>query len=199
MFTPAGLHEPRVFVAAVGARMTEATASVADGLLLHRFTTPRYVREVTLPAVEAARRAAGREHEPFAIRFSPFLVTGSDDAEMTAVATRVKEQIAFYASTPSYCAVLDLHGWGSLHDELHRLSVAGQWPAMGELIDDDVLNEFAVVAEPELLAGAVADRIRGLADRVSLLVPVPVPDELVAAWVRDLQAAPGRGGPATGG
>src|SRR5688572_1436426 len=37
---------PRVFLAAVGERMTEVAGEVADGLLAHGFTTERYLKEV---------------------------------------------------------------------------------------------------------------------------------------------------------
>ncbi|HVU90990.1 MAG TPA: hypothetical protein VHC23_02080, partial [Jatrophihabitans sp.] len=82
--------------------------------------------------------------------------------------------------------------WGALHDDLHQLSTRGDWAAMGALIDDEVLAAFAVVAEPERLAAAIAARVGGLADRTSLLIPIEVSEEQEAAWVRTLQAAPSR-------
>ena len=39
---------PKVMLAAVGDKMTEVAGEVADGMILHPFTTERYVREVTL-------------------------------------------------------------------------------------------------------------------------------------------------------
>ena len=60
-FTPApSAHgAPRVFVAAVGEAMTEIAAEVADGVILHAFTNERYLREVTLPAVERGLARSG--------------------------------------------------------------------------------------------------------------------------------------------
>ena len=43
---------PKVYLAAVGELMTEVAGEVADGLLVHPFSTERYIREVTLPALE---------------------------------------------------------------------------------------------------------------------------------------------------
>src|SRR5271166_1513727 len=51
---------PPVFLAAVGTRMTEVAGEVADGLLAHAFTTERYLREVSLPALERGLAASGR-------------------------------------------------------------------------------------------------------------------------------------------
>ena len=75
-----------------------------------------------------------------------FVVTGNDEAELAAAAVGTRKQIAFYASTPAYRKVLELHGWGDLQTELHRLSLQGDWDEMGSLIDDEILDEFAVVA-----------------------------------------------------
>ena len=50
--------------------------------------------------------------------------------------------------------MLDLHGWGGLQDELNALSKQGRWAEMGDLIDDEILNTFAVVAEPEARGAA---------------------------------------------
>ena len=54
--------DPKIFLAAVGEQMTEVAGEVADGIILHGFTTERYVREVTLPALERGwdRRPARR-------------------------------------------------------------------------------------------------------------------------------------------
>ena len=45
--------------------------------------------------------------------------------------------------------MLELHGWGDLQTELNTLSKQGEWVEMGDLIDDEILDTFAVVAEPE--------------------------------------------------
>jgi hypothetical protein len=83
----------------------------------------------------------------------------------------VRRQVAFYGSTPAYRPVLEHHGWGDLQDELNRLSKQGEWTAMGELIDDEVLDAFAVVAEPHDMADALLARWGGLVDRISFYAP----------------------------
>ena len=49
---------PPVFIAAVGPDMTAVAGEVADGVILHGFTTPRYIQEVSLPASTVASRRA---------------------------------------------------------------------------------------------------------------------------------------------
>jgi probable F420-dependent oxidoreductase len=161
---------PRVILAGVGEHMTRVAGEVADGLLCHPFTTEKWIRERTLPAVEAGRRLRGATAEAFEVICSPFIVTGSDEEIEAGVAT-VRDQIAFYGSTPSYRAVLDLHGWGALGEELTKLAKAGRWPEMGALIDDDVLGEFAIVATPPKLPAVVGDRLGGAVTRMSFAPP----------------------------
>jgi probable F420-dependent oxidoreductase len=162
MFTPAerSFGAPRVFLAAVGPRMTEVAGEVADGLIAHGFTTDRYFREVTLPAVERGLAASGRARSSFEVQCPVFVATGDGEPEIRAACDRVRAQIAFYGSTPAYRGVLELHGWGALQDELNRLSKRGLWAEMGRRIDDEVLHAFAVV-------GPWEDVLRGLRSRAA--------------------------------
>ncbi len=180
-FTPEdhGFGPPRIYLAAVGPRMTEVVGEVADGLLAHGFTTPRYLREVTLPAIATGAQRAGRDLEDIAVSVPLFTVTGDDEAGRERTAAQVRGQIAFYGSTPAYRPVLDLHGWGALHEELHALSLRGEWDRMTELIDDEVLGTFAVVAPPDELGTRIRERYLDVADRVGLPTDLPVADE---AW-----------------
>src|SRR5215813_12775531 len=58
---------PKVYLAAVGELMTEVGGEVADGVIIHGFTTERYVKEVTLPAIERGLAKAGRSRSSFEI------------------------------------------------------------------------------------------------------------------------------------
>ena len=190
MFTPAPLDcgFPKVFIAAVGEAMTEMCGEVADGLLAHAFTTKRYAEEVTIPALEAGIKRAGRVREDVEVSCPVFLVTGATEEAMATAAVGVRKQIAFYGSTPAYRKVLDLHGWGDLHTELHRLSKQGGWDAMGELIDDDVLGAFAVVAPLPELATALRQRCDGAIDRVLPAFPAGLDEDAVAAVLDEVRA-----------
>jgi probable F420-dependent oxidoreductase len=166
---PAG--PPKVLLAAVGEAMTGVAGDVADGLLVHGFTTRRYVQEVTLPTLEASLARSGRSRQAFEVKYAPFVVTGADEAEMALSAEVARERIAFYASTPAYRPVLELHGWGDLQTELNALARKGEWKAMGHLIDDDVLHAFALVSPVDGLPEAFAAWVGGLADRTSFTPP----------------------------
>ena len=191
MFTPEPMPygTPRVFVAAVGEAMTQMCGEVADGLLAHAFTTKRYADEVTTPALLAGLARAGRSREDIEVSCPVFVVTGEDETAMAQAAAGVRKQIAFYGSTPAYRGVLDLHGWGDLHTELHRLSRLGQWDAMGDLVDDEVLSTFAVVAPLPEVAEALIARCDGAIDRVMPALPKSLPEHAVAAVLEDVRSA----------
>jgi probable F420-dependent oxidoreductase len=166
-----GFGVPRIFLAGVGELMTEVAGEVADGFLCHGFTTEKYLREVTIPALERGRAKAGKTMEGFEIVGPSFVVTGGNDAERHAAATATRQQIAFYGSTPSYRPVLDVHGWGGLQDELNALSKQGKWAEMGGLIDDEILGTFAVVAPPEDVAPELRRRYGDVISRITFYAP----------------------------
>ena len=169
MFTPTNTEygPPKVFLAAVGPLMTEVAGEVADGLIVHPFTTQSYMRDTTLPAIERGLAAAGRNRADFQISYSGFIVSGQDEKTFEETKRAVKKQISFYGSTPAYRPVLESGGWGDLQLELNRMSKQGQWDEMGTLITDEMLDAFAVVGEPDGIASAVLARYGDVVDRIS--------------------------------
>jgi probable F420-dependent oxidoreductase len=180
---------PKVFLAGVGELMTEVAGEVCDGFICHGFTTERYLREVTLPALSRGRAKAGKTMEGFEIVGPSFVVTGSNEAEMSAADAGTRQQIAFYGSTPAYKGVLELHGWNGLHEELNALSKKGGWVEMGELITDDILNTFAVVAEPEQIAPELLRRYGDVVHRISFYAPYKSDPDRWRAVLSALQSA----------
>ena len=164
---------PRIWLAAVGPLMAEVAGEVADGLLCHSFSTERYLREVTIPAVERGRAKAGKPLAGFEISGPSFVASGSTDAEVEAAVAETKSQIAFYGSTPSYRPVLDLHGWGGLQDDLNALAKRGRWAEMPALITDDVLHAFAVVGSPAEAAAEIDRRYGDVVQRMTLTTSGP--------------------------
>ena len=162
---------PRIFLAGVGELMTEVAGEVCDGFFCHAFTTERYLREVTLPAIERGRARADKTIEGFQVVCPSFVVTGNDAQEMAQAATGTREQIAFYGSTPAYRSVLEVQGWGNLHERLNTLSKQGEWAAMGERVDDEIRSAFAVVGEPEQVAPQLLRRFGDVVDRIIFYAP----------------------------
>jgi len=162
---------PKIIMAAVGPRMTEAAGEVADGMFCHGFSTERYVREVTLPALRRGAEKAGRDLSDFEISAPSMIVAADTDAELEAGMAAVRQQIGFYGSTPAYRPVLELHGWGALQDELNALTKQGAWDKIADLIDDEILHTFAIVGTPEEAIEEARRRYGDVATRISIAVP----------------------------
>jgi probable F420-dependent oxidoreductase len=162
-FTPAASElaeagPPRIFLAGVGELMTEVAGEVCDGFFFHSFTTPSYLRDVTLPALTRGRERAGATLDGFTVAGPAFTCVGRTDEELATAIRGAKEQIAFYASTPAYRAVLDHHGWGELQPELTRMSREGRWKEMGDVVDDEVVRTFAAVGDVPTVARQLRER-----------------------------------------
>ena len=162
---------PKIMLAAVGPLMTRTAGEVADGVLCHAFSTERYIREATLPALEKGFAKAGRTAEGFEITAPAFVVARDTEEEIAEGVELVKQQIAFYGSTPAYRPVLELHGWGELQDELQAMTKRGEWDEMGALIDDEILHAFAVVGTPEDAFAEVRKRYGDICTRITLTLP----------------------------
>ena len=171
-FTPApNPHgRPRVYVAGLGARMSEVAGAVADGVILHPFTTASYLRDVTWPAIEAGLASSGRSRDDFEVVLPCFLAVG-DDRDLGHRMRKTASQIAFYGSTPAYRGVLDTEGRGSVHEGLHELSRNGRWSEMGALVDDDLLRSFCAVGNPDEVAEQLVGRYGDVVDRISPYTP----------------------------
>ncbi len=189
-FTPTNVEygAPRVFLAAVGPKMTEVAGEVADGMIVHAFTTETYLRETTLPALTKGWEKAGKRREDFEIMYPLFVVTGGTEEAMAASAVAAKRQIAFYGSTPAYKPVLESIGVGDMQGELNTMSKQGRWQEMGELITDDILASFAVVAEPDQVADKIISRYGDVVDRTSAAYG-GIPAEQQAEIISKLTAA----------
>jgi len=181
---------PKIVIAAVGESMCEVAGEVCDGIFLHGFTTEKYVREVTLPAIRRGREKAGRSMDDFEVYGLPLTATGPDEQSSADAVKGVRDQIAFYGSTPTYRKVLELHGWGELGDDLHAMSRSAdpdKWSKMGDMIDDEVLTTFGVVGEPGSIGPALMERYGDLMDRLQFYAPYRHDTPMWAPIIADIK------------
>lgn len=179
----AGAALPRIFLAGVGPLMTQVAADVADGLIVHSFHTVAHLEAATLPLVRAAAGPSGG----FEVFAPVFVASGGDDRQFEAAVDALRRWIAFYGSTPAYRAVLETHGWGDLQADLHVLSKQDRWEEMTALVDDEVLNEFAVVRRPGDVAAELVRRYEGRVDRVSFNAPYESDPDLWTSVLADVR------------
>lgn len=166
---PLGFDAPRIWVAAVGPLMVKMAGQVGDGIITHPLISRSYLEDVTLPALAEAR--SGRGDHQFEVATMAMVATGHTEEALATAIAGTRKQIGFYASTPAYKPVLDHHGWGDLHTEAHAFTKTDRWSELADLIDDEVLNTFAVVGDVATAGPALVDRFTGLADRLNLSMP----------------------------
>jgi len=160
---------PPIFLGGFGPRMIRTAGEVADGLLVHPFNSRRSLEQIVQPALAAGAAAGGRPVDEIELVWVTMVVTWTTEVEHDTAMRSVKDQLAFYGSTPAYSPVLELHGLGDLHSELNQMSKAGRWTEMGPLIPDSFVHEIAVVGERRSIAAQMVERVAGITDSISLV------------------------------
>lgn len=182
-FNPGPIKYPHIpiYLAGVNAGLARLAGETAQGFHAHPFHTVRYLREVIHPAIKLGATKAGRERTDIKISTSAFVVTSPEEESF------VRTQLSFYASTPSYRPVMELHGWGDAARQLSSLAARGAWADMPGLISEDMLREFAVISSPADLPAALLERYQGVVDRLGLYIPF-VPGERDEFWKNLIRA-----------
>jgi probable F420-dependent oxidoreductase len=176
-FNPGPISHPQIpiFIAGVNTGLARLAGEAADGFLVHPFHTPHYLSQVLLPAIDEGAAKAGRTRAELQISGTVFAAASPFERQF------VRQQIAFYASTPSYRPVMALHGWQEQALQLSALAARGRWSDMPALIDDEMLGTFAVLGDEDQIPAALAERYQGILDRLGLYLPF-VPGEKDKFW-----------------
>jgi probable F420-dependent oxidoreductase len=165
---PISVPPPKIALAGVGPYMCQVAGEVADILMLHSFTTPKYVREVQIPALEKGLANAGRDRSTFEVQAGTWFCPGRDKEELEAAKRPVREAISFYGSTRTYAPVWENLGMPEMTPRLHEMSLRGEWKAMAELIDDEILDEFAIVGAPDEIIPKFIETYGGIVDSIGI-------------------------------
>jgi len=192
-FNPGPIDEktPPIYLAAVNKYMCRLVGELCDGVRLHPIGTFSYTRDVALREIEKGARKNGRTLADIDIVGVPFLAVGKDEAGVEKAKKSLKQHISFYASTRTYHAVLEHHGWEDVGQELHRLSREGKWTEMPGCISDEMLEEWAIVATYDELIPKLIERSRGLYTTIQLGIPTGLMKDAdrVRAMIAELHAA----------
>ncbi|GBD11388.1 Putative coenzyme F420-dependent oxidoreductase [bacterium HR23] len=172
-FNPGPIAHPRIpiLLASVNPYMARLAGEVADGVLLHGFMTWKYIAEVALPAIEAGAKKAGKTFKDVEVSGGGFIVTGATEEEVLQNLEVTRRRIAFYASTRTYKAVMDLHGWGDVTLRLHQLTLQGRWKELPTLITDQMLDAFCVVGTYDSILPRLKEKYAGWATRIAFPMP----------------------------
>ena len=167
--------------------MTKVAAEVADGMIMHPFSSEKYIREVTLPAIEEGLLVRGKGPVDFQLDYAPIVATGSGEEKISQAIEAARNRIAFYGSTEAYRPVLEIHGWGDLQPELNYLNKKQQKDEMARLINDEVLNAIALVGTPTQVITSMKLRFGDVINRTGFSVP-EIPDSDQAELIALLKA-----------
>jgi probable F420-dependent oxidoreductase len=190
---PLPCEPPQVHVAAVGPVMCRAAGEVGDGVLLHSLNSATYVQEVVLPNLEKGARQAGRTLKDLTVAGGGFIVVGANEHEAAQAYEATRRRVSFYASTPAYRRVLEIHGWGAAADELRQLSLGGRWEEMPRLVTEAMMEVFCVVGTYGDIAPKIVQRFGGYATRTTLSLPRDgAGEEGVRHVIQELHASGGR-------
>lgn len=178
-FNPGPIDNPDIpiYIAGVGSALCRLAGETCQGFHVHPFHTTKYLHELTRPAIQEGAEKAGRSISDISLSCALFVVTGTTEEEIQRNTIEIKSQIAFYASTPAYRKVLEMHGWGEFGDRMNRMTKENKWDEMWKEVSDDILHEFAVVAPPDELPYAVREKYNGLLDRIGYYFPFDPADE----------------------
>jgi len=174
LFNPGSIEHPDIpiVIAAVGSKMCETGGEVADGIRPHPVCTPRYIKEVMLPAVRAGAEKSGRSLDGFEIALKPLIATAPNEELLAERVRDARARIAFYCSTPAYRKAFEIHGLGELAKELSVLSKAGRWEEMPERITDDILHEYVTVGSYDEIGQKLVDRFENVVTSIEFSIAV---------------------------
>ncbi|MBT3534345.1 MAG: TIGR03617 family F420-dependent LLM class oxidoreductase [Rhodospirillaceae bacterium] len=192
-FNPGPIDHPHIpiYVAGVNPRMCRVAGEVADGFHVHPMHSIAYLRDVVRPAVDEGAKMAGKSVDNLDLHASVFAVLGETETERSASAQQIREQIAFYASTPSYRALLAHHGFEDLGKKLSAVMRAGEIDKMAAMVPDELMAEVSISSDFANLGAALKQRYTGLVQRIATYYPIPdsEPVEKWAAMVKSFEAA----------
>ena len=176
-FQPGAIEHPEIpiYIAGVNTGLAKLAGELCDGFHAHPFHSIRYMKEVALPAIEEGAKKEGRTRQDVSVSITAFVATTPEEMNLA------RAQLAFYASTPSYRPVMDLHGWVGAAEKLSTHAAKGEWAEMPMLVTDEMLSEFCLITGENNLADELKKRYEGIADRLSVYAPF-VPGEKDGWW-----------------
>jgi probable F420-dependent oxidoreductase len=188
-FNPGPIEHPKIpiYIAGVNEYMCQLAGEICEGFHIHPFHSVKYLKEFLYPNVEKGLAKGGRRREDLSMATTAFVITGSDEAEIEAAKSPVRQQMAFYASTRTYKVVLDQHGWGDVCLRLNEKAARGDWGGMAAEITDEMLEVYAVTGTYDEIAAKVKQKYDGLLDRVAFYVPF-IPGQDDARWKKIVRA-----------
>lgn len=159
-------QEMKVDISAVGPLMTKVAGEVADGVHVHPLHSMPYIENRLLPKLAQGAANASRDLDEVDLIIPVFACPGDTPEERAGYVSTAKRQIAFYGSTPNYAFQFDDLGFEGTTGKIRQKMKAGELDTLGELISDEMFENYAVVAKWDDMADQLLDRYGQTAARV---------------------------------
>ena len=178
-FNPGPIEHPdiKIVLAALNPFHARLAGEICDGIDIHPLCTPRYTREVVLPALHDGARRAGKDPGDLIVRGAGFMITGRNEEELEQSRESIRRTISFYASTRTYSPVMKLHGWEDEAAHLHRLSIEQRWDEMVGVVTDEMLEQFCAIGTWDELVDRMREQYEGIKTQVEFGATPRNPDE----------------------
>lgn len=160
---PIEAPDPPIFISAVGPYMSRLVGEAADGIHIHPFHSPSFVKDVQRVQVEKGLARSGRKIEDITFQCPVMTAVGDTEEELVKTREHARMMIAFYGSTRSYSSIFEHHGFEGLSAELHARQAKGDIEGMKKLIDDSVLDHYILTSNWNDLGPALVERYREVA------------------------------------
>jgi probable F420-dependent oxidoreductase len=176
-FNAGAIENPNIpiYIAGVNTKLAKLAGELCEGFHAHPFHSAKYLNEIILSGIEDGLTKESRKRKDISVSVTAFVATTPEEEAFARM------QIAFYASTPSYKSVMDLHGWSETAEKLSGFAAKGEWAEMPMLITDEMLSEFCLMTSQENFASDLKKKYDGIADRLTLYTPF-VPKEKDQWW-----------------
>lgn len=185
-FNPGPIETPNIpiYIAGVNKKLCKTAGSLCDGFHIHPLHTQKYIQDFIIPNIQLGAEEANRSVKDVTLSGSAFVITGPDEKSINKQKEFVRSQIAFYASTPSYAKVFELHGWSQISTELNKLVSLGNFKEMASLITDEMLETISIIGEPNEIAPLALKKYNGLLDRINFYIPfeLTISNPLMLEW-----------------
>ena len=138
---------------------------------------------------------AGRDVTELDLIVPVFAAPGDSPDELAPLIRRAKTQVAFYGTTPNYSFQFTDLGYEGVTEKLRDLMRTGDIAGMAEVITDDMLEHFALVAPWNEMGDRLKDRYGGTAARVVMYLAeeqIRKDPDMVHKWGEVAHAPPAR-------
>jgi probable F420-dependent oxidoreductase len=134
-----------IYLAGVGAAMTQAAGEVADGYIGHVVCSLRYLREVVTKSLDRGLNSSYKDRNNFT---TASIITCAVSKDIKRAKEAARATIAFYSTVRTYGPPFKLHGFEKETVKIREAFFNRDVKGMIKNVSDDMVDTFAIVGAP---------------------------------------------------